>query len=106
MDLDFTHNSCMDVASVRSKANELSEELAALGVKALSVFGSVATGKARDDSDLDLLVEFHGSATFEAYMGLKELLESQFGVRIDLVTVRALKPQLRDQILSEAIKVA
>lgn len=96
----------MDIASVRSKVGQLSERLGALGVKSLSVFGSVATGKARADSDLDFLVEFQGPSTFEGYMSLKELLEAELGVRIDLVTLRALRPQLRDQILREAIKVA
>jgi hypothetical protein len=96
----------MDVAGVRVKVGELSAELAALGVKSLSVFGSVATGQAREDSDLDFLVEFHGRSTFQGFMGLKELLEREFGARIDLVTVRALKPELRDQILTEAVKVA
>jgi len=72
----------------------------------LSLFGSAARGEAKEDSDLDFLVEFEGPATFDRYMDLKELLEREFKTTIDLVTVRALKPILRDQILSEAIRVA
>jgi len=70
------------------------------------LFGSGATGKARADSDLDFLVEYDGVATFDKYMGLKELLEREFETSIDLVTIRALKPLIRDRILAEAIKVA
>ena len=84
----------------------VSNELSSLGVKSLSVFGSGARDETRPESDLDFLVEFDGPATFDRYMGLKELLEREFTVQIDLVTTRALKPILRDEILAEAIKVA
>jgi uncharacterized protein len=96
----------MDAAQVRAKVAELTAQLASLKVKSLSLFGSTARGKATGDSDLDFLVEFSEPTTFNRYMELKELLERQFGTKIDLVTVRALKPLLRDQILSEAIRVA
>jgi predicted nucleotidyltransferase len=81
-------------------------KLVELGVKSLSVFGSVATGQATEGSDIDFLVEFEGPATFARYMGLKELLEGEFLTRVDLVTLRSLNPRLRDQILGEAVKDA
>jgi uncharacterized protein len=80
--------------------------LAPLHIKSLSLFGSVARGDASEPSDLDFLVEFEGLATFDRYMDLKELLEAEFETAVDLVTVRALKPLLRDQIVNEAIRVA
>lgn len=55
---------------------------------------------------MDFLVEFDGPATFSGYMDLKELLERELRARVDLVTLRALKPLLRDRILREAIRVA
>ncbi len=75
-------------------------------MKSLSLFGSAAKGMATEKSDLDFLIEFDGSATFDRYMGLHELLESQFHVKVDLVTYKALKPLIRDQILGESIRVA
>ena len=48
---------------------------ALFGVRDLAVFGSVARGDASDASDLDVLVDFVGSATFDGYMGLKLFLE-------------------------------
>ncbi len=91
---------------MRTKLATLTARQAELGVKSLSLFGSTARGEATEASDLDFLVEFDGPATLDRYMGLKELLEDEFKLRIDLVTVRALKPALRDKILGEAIKVA
>ena len=67
---------------------------ARFGVRELSVFGSVARGEAKPDSDLDLLVEFEGGTTFDAFMGTKLAIEDALGVRVDLVTRAALKPRL------------
>jgi len=78
---------------------------ARFGVLELAVFGSVARGEASPTSDLDLLVDFVGSATFDGYMGLKLFLEDSLGVKVDLVTRAALKPRLRARIEAEARRV-
>ena len=75
------------------------------GVKSLAVFGSVARGEAGPESDVDILVEFEGRATFDRYMGLKFFLEDLLGRRVDLVTRKALKPRLRPYVEREAIYV-
>lgn len=46
-------------------------ELAKFGVKSLALFGSVARGEAGPDSDVDILLEFEGRATFDGYMNTK-----------------------------------
>ena len=81
------------------------EELTNLGVKSLALFGSAARGEAGPDSDLDFLVEFEGSATFDQYMNLKFFLEELLGRPVDLVTHKALKPRLRPYIEKEAVYV-
>ena len=81
------------------------QELAKLGVKSLALFGSVARDEARPESDLDLLVGFEGRATFDQYMELKFFLEELLGRRVDLVTRKALKPQLRSHVETEAVRV-
>jgi predicted nucleotidyltransferase len=96
----------MRASDIRACLQKRATELKALGVKSLSLFGSAAQARAKENSDLDFLVEFEGPATFEGYMTLKELLEAEFGRKIDLVTVRALKSQLRDKVIAEAVKVA
>jgi predicted nucleotidyltransferase len=57
-------------------------------------------------SDLDVLVDFEGPATFDGFMGLKFFLEDTLEVKVDLVTRAALKPRLRERIESEARRVA
>jgi hypothetical protein len=76
------------------------------GVASLAVFGSVARDEAGPESDVDILVEFAGAATFDRYMGLKIYLEDLLGSPIDLATPRALKPRVRPVIEHEAIYVA
>lgn len=70
------------------------------------MFGSVARGEATEASDLDVLVDFVGPATFDGFMGLKLFLEDGLGVKTDLVTRPALRPRLRARIEAEARRVA
>jgi predicted nucleotidyltransferase len=81
-------------------------QIRALGVKSLALFGSVARGDDRPDSDIDVLVEFHGAATFDQYMDLKFLLEELLGRRVDLVSTRGLRPQLRSYVERDVLYVA
>ena len=74
-------------------------------VKSLAVFGSVARGEARADSDVDILVEFQGPATFDGYMKLKTFLEDVLNRRVDLLTRRGLRPELAPAIEREAVYV-
>ena len=73
-----------------------------LGVRRLALFGSAARDELSPGSDLDFLVELNAK-TFDAYMTVKEHLEDRFACRVDLVLRSALKPELRDQILAEAL---
>lgn len=81
------------------------DELTRRGVKTLAVFGSVARDEARPDSDVDILVEFQDSATFNGYMDLKFFLEDLLGRPVDLVTRKSIRPRLKTQIESEALYV-
>ena len=71
-------------------------------VKEIGIFGSYARGDQKRTSDLDVLVEFSEPIGWE-FVDLKEYLESILDMKVDLVTVRALKPQLKDRILQEVI---
>ncbi|MEW5871357.1 MAG: nucleotidyltransferase family protein [Chloroflexota bacterium] len=82
------------------------QDLDALGVKSLAVFGSLARDEAQPDSDIDILVEFSGPATFDGFMETKFFLEDLLSRSVDLVTPQALRPRLRSQIEAEAIRVA
>ena len=76
------------------------------GVRCLSLFGSTARDEAREDSDLDLLVEFEAAPTFDAFMGLKFFLEDHLGQKVDLVSPDALKPRMRPVVEREAVDVS
>lgn len=81
-------------------------EIRALGVQRLALFGSVARGEARGDSDVDLLVQFFpGAKTYDRFLALAELLEARLGRTVELVTVEALSPFLGPHILAEAENV-
>ncbi len=81
-------------------------ELQRLGAKSLAIFGSVARDQAREDSDVDILVEFNSPPTFGHYMDLKFYLEDLLGRKVDLVPRRTLKPRIRPTVEAEAIRVA
>ena len=75
------------------------------GVRSLALFGSHARDQAHAGSDIDVLVEFDGPATSARYFGLQFFLEDLLGAPVDLVTNKALRPQLRPFIERDAIHV-
>ena len=92
-------------AIVDSRRDELAALCRRFGVQRLEVFGSAA----RDDfdeehSDVDLLVDFERPIGLFEFLRLRRTLSSLIGRPVDLVTRAALKPQLRDRILAEAIR--
>lgn len=85
-----------------------SDELRDRGVLAVFLFGSVARDEAREDSDVDLLVELDPERHMGmfAFMELKRFLEGILEHPVDLVTPDALKHQFQARILAEAIRAA
>jgi predicted nucleotidyltransferase len=81
-------------------------EIRQFGVKSLALFGSVARDEARPDSDVDILVEFDQPVGLFGFVRLKDYLEQVLGGAVDLVTPDALRPQLRDRVLEEAVSAA
>ena len=81
-------------------------DLLRLDVRSLRLFGSYARGTSSAASDIDFLVEFDGKATFDRFMDAKLFLEDLFGKRVDLVTPKALRPEMRPTIEREAVRVA
>jgi len=88
---------------LREKRQEIERIAAEHGAHNVRVFGSVARGEARPESDIDLLVQV-GPATSSWFpAGLILDLEDLLGCRVEVVTERALNPDIREHVLREAI---
>ncbi|MCK4841617.1 MAG: nucleotidyltransferase family protein [Methylococcales bacterium] len=75
------------------------------GVTRLALFGSTVRDEARADSDIDIVVAFDGPATSKKYFGVQFLLEDELGQPVDLVTEKAMRPELKPFIEREAVNV-
>lgn len=72
------------------------------GARNIRVFGSVVRADNRDDSDVDLLVEFDKGKSLLDLIGLKLDLENLLGAKVDVVTPNSLR-YIRDRVLAEAL---
>ena len=71
-------------------------------VKTLRVFGSVARGELRDESDVDLLVTFSKPTSLLRMVGLERELSAIIGRKVDLLTTESVSPYLRSRIVKES----
>jgi uncharacterized protein len=80
-----------------ARLKEAEPALRARGIRRAAVFGSIARGDDRPDSDIDILVEFEPGAegTIYEYVHLKEFVASLFNGPVDVIDRDALKPHLR-----------
>jgi uncharacterized protein len=69
----------------------------------IRVFGSVVRGEEREDSDIDLLVDFLPGSTLLDQVGLIDELSTILGRKVDIVSERSLNKYLRQRILQEAV---
>jgi hypothetical protein len=74
-------------------------------VKGIGVFGSYARGEQEEGSDIDILVEFSEPVGFFLFPDLEEYLSGLFGVKVDLVSKKALKPRIGKHILQELVSI-
>jgi len=70
-------------------------------VKRAAVFGSFVRGEQKEDSDIDILVEFKGEKSLLDLAGLKIELEEALQRKVDVLTYNSLHPLLKDRILQE-----
>lgn len=74
-------------------------------VKELGVFGSYARNEQNKESDVDVLVEFKEPIGLFRFMDLEEYLKKILGIKVDLVSKKALKPHIGRCILKEVILI-
>ncbi|MEI7844094.1 MAG: nucleotidyltransferase family protein [Gallionellaceae bacterium] len=75
------------------------------GITDLALFGSTARDEARDDSDIDVMVEFDGEATAKRYFGVQFYLEDLLHCEIDLVQKNVVRAELKPYIQKDLIHV-
>lgn len=95
----------MDKQQILERLRENEPVLRARGVTHAALFGSIARGEQRTDSDIDILVEISPDApvgVFE-YVGIVHLIEEMFLARVDVANRGSLKPYVRPYIERDAV---
>lgn len=98
MKIDITH-----IKEILEKQKDFLKDT--YQVDDLGVFGSVARGDNNEVSDIDVLVKFVKPVGMFKFIELEEYLSKLLGKRVDLVTQRALKPAIKNEVLQEVIYV-
>ena len=88
------------LAEIKEKAVPI---LKAAGVTRSALFGSYVRGEEKEESDLDILVDYPKGISLFDVVDLKYRLEDALGKRVDLVGYKTIKPRIKDAILSEQI---
>ena len=91
------------IAKLRSNA----AAIRAAGATSLYIYGSTARDEAREDSDVDVFIDYDKSQLFSLLdlIGVKHCIEDLLGASADLATRDSLHPRIKDRILAEAIRV-
>ena len=95
----------MDRNEILKKLIKFQDESKNFYVRDLYIFGSYAREEALEQSDLDILVDFEPKAKIGLFESarLRRRLSEFLGREVDLVTRDALRPEMRDEILREAV---
>jgi uncharacterized protein len=93
----------MSLEELKVQRNAILEIAARHGARHVRVFGSVARGEADEKSDIDLLVELDAGRTLLDHAALILDLEALLHRKVDVASVRALKPRIREQVFREAV---
>jgi uncharacterized protein len=92
----------MSIEAVRRVRREILELASRHGARNVRVFGSVARGDDRPDSDIDFLVDVEPGRTLLDVIALEQDLRELLGRRVDVLTDGGLSPYLQRRILAEA----
>lgn len=90
---------------IRSHQKQLRDLASRYGVMRIRVFGSMAREDASETSDVDLLLDDTAHLTGFQLGALQMDAQDLLGRKVDLLTVNALHPLIRDRVLSEAVPV-
>jgi predicted nucleotidyltransferase len=72
-------------------------------ISKVGIFGSYVRGEQRNESDVDVLIDYDEAPSLIALIEIENMLSDLLGMKVDLVTSKGLKPQLRQHILNEVV---
>ncbi|MFM9939420.1 MAG: nucleotidyltransferase family protein [Hyphomicrobiaceae bacterium] len=95
----------MNAAAVLNILKEHQVELNKRGVKRIALFGSMARGEARPDSDVDILVDLDSVAALDVYdfVDLQQYIADLIATPVDVVNAACVKPKLRASIDRDSV---
>ncbi len=95
-----------NIREVLTKLESLKPELQRrYKVREIGIFGSWVRDEQQERSDIDVLVDFEEGADLFDWGGLALYLEEIFGCSVDVVPRRALRPEIREAVLEQVVKV-
>ena len=74
-------------------------------VRELGIFGSYSRGEQKKSSDVDILVKFNPNATLFDFVGLVNYLEEKLKIKVDVVSERGIRPELKSSIVKDVVRV-
>jgi len=90
------------IEAIKKRKNVLKEKY---NVKEIGIFGSYVRGEQTEKSDVDILVDFYELPDVFNLLKLERSLRGILKCKVDVVRKQAIRKELRDQILSEAIRI-
>ncbi len=88
---------------LREKREAILQLATRYGASNVRVFGSIARGEAKPESDVDLLVDFKPDYRLWDHIGLKQDLEDLLGRKVDVVIAKNIREEFRAGILHDAV---
>lgn len=92
----------MDINKIKQKSIPILKEA---GIKRSSIFGSYKRGEQDEESDIDFLIELPIGTSLFDLVALQLKLEESLQRKVDLVEYEGIKPQLKDIILNDQIRI-
>ena len=95
----------IDKSIIQAKRGEILEIGHRYGAHDIRIFGSIARGDQTEDSDLDIIVRFDPDRTLFDQGGFLMDLQDLLGVKVDVISERAMRPQFREHVMTEAVSL-
>ena len=72
-------------------------------ISKVGIFGSYVRGEQRNESDVDILIDYDEAPSLISLIEMENMLSDLLGMKVDIVTSKGLKPQIRQHILDEVV---